>query len=518
MFTSERPDMLDEWKAELDFILSETDGLPLTRLLRGMRYSVCLLGLMLPFTNVRNRIAGWWWRKGTHRLRYRPFRDLLTASFGWVYIYRRLAVAVDGIGALAAGQFAFMVKGTGAVADLAVTWSLPVIWIVGIRLTGGYDSRVLGVGPEETRRILAGGLSLTGAMIIVAWAMDTGVSLRHVLIALPTATAVNLIARFSLRKYLHGLRGRGRYNLNVVVVGPERAVTELIIELRRDKYRGLCVLAVCLAAPSECEEIAGVPVYGGLNDIEEAAKKVCAHTVVVLDCPETNSAKCRWLLWELDKTATELWVSPTLLDTVGPRVNIQPTSNLTLARMDSPPLCGFSMVIKGLVDRCAAAVLLILFAPLFAGLAAVMWLSGHGPVLITRPMVGKDRYMFSLYMFRVRTVGERRRRWSINRLPQLFNVLLGDMSLVGPRPVPPEEAERFSEYANRTLVVKPGLTGLRQVSAQSDLPSDQSVRLDVRYVENWSLGLDLRIIWKTSAMLFRGSNAYSRTPTEFGTQ
>jgi lipopolysaccharide/colanic/teichoic acid biosynthesis glycosyltransferase len=109
---------------------------------------------------------------------------------------------------------------------------------------------------------------------------------------------------------------------------------------------------------------------------------------------------------------------------------------------------------------------------------------------------------------RITAVGARLRKWSLDELPQLFNVLLGEMSLVGPRPALPDETERYADLVRRRLVVRPGLTGLWQVSGRSDLPWEEGVRLDLRYVENWSFALDLQILWKTFSVIFRGSGAY----------
>jgi lipopolysaccharide/colanic/teichoic acid biosynthesis glycosyltransferase len=113
---------------------------------------------------------------------------------------------------------------------------------------------------------------------------------------------------------------------------------------------------------------------------------------------------------------------------------------------------------------------------------------------------------------RVTAVGAHLRRWSLDELPQLLNVVLGDMSLVGPRPALPDEAERYGYHVRRRLVVKPGLTGLWQVNGRSDLSWEESVRLDIRYVENWSLTLDLQILWKTISAIKRGSGAYLAVP------
>jgi exopolysaccharide biosynthesis polyprenyl glycosylphosphotransferase len=356
---------------------------------------------------------------------------------------------------------------------------------------------------------------------------------------LPTTTLVDLFTRYAIRKRLHRQRASGRCMLSVVAVGHEETVADLIKELGRDRYHGLTVVGACVADPSDCSQVAGVPVYGGLDDVTAAVHAFGANTVAVLACPEISGTKLRSLAWELEKTGTDLCVSPALLDVAGPRMTIRPTAGLTLLHVDHPQLSGFRIVIKDLFDRCVAAGALILLFPLLAVLAAAIWLHDRGPALFTQIRVGKDGRVFRIYKFRtmvvdaeqrrvqllasndtdgvlfklrkdprVTTVGAHLRRWSVDELPQLINVFLGHMSLVGPRPALPDEAARYAEHVRRRLVVKPGLTGLWQVNGRSDLSWEESIRLDLRYVENWSFGLDLQILWKTISVMVRGSGAY----------
>jgi exopolysaccharide biosynthesis polyprenyl glycosylphosphotransferase len=232
-------------------------------------------------------------------------------------------------------------------------------------------------------------------------------------------------------------------------------------------------------------------------------------------------------------------VAPALLDVAGPRTTIRPTAGLTLLHVDHPQLSGPPQILKDLVDRCVAAVTLLLLSPLMLAVAVAIRLSDHGPALFTQTRVGKGGETFRIYKFRtmvvdaeqrlaglremneldgvlfkmrrdprITPIGARLRKWSLDELPQLFNVLLGEMSLVGPRPPLPDETARYADHVRRRLVVKPGLTGLWQVSGRSDLSWDESVRLDLRYVENWSFALDLQILWKTIVVILRGSGAY----------
>lgn len=460
---------------------------------------------------------------------------------GWARDYLHRAALAD-FGCAIAGVFvaAELRFGSDVTATyIALSVAVPVLWLAAVWLSGGYDVRFIGTGSDEYRRVLNAGVGLTAAVAIFSYVINVELSRGYLLIALPTATAFDLIARYALRKRLHRQRDAGRCLLSVVAVGHEPAVADLITELGRDRYHGLTVVGACVARPSGCNEVAGVPVYGGLDDVPTAVKAFGADTVAVLACPEMDGIRLRSLAWELEKTGTDLCVSPALLDVAGPRTTIRPTAGLTLLHVDHPELSGFRLVLKDLFDRCAAAAALVALFPLMIVLGATIRLHDRGPALFTQVRVGKDGRTFRIYKFRtmvvdaeqrkaellanndtdgvlfklrkdprVTSVGEHLRRWSIDELPQLLNIFLGDMSLVGPRPALPDEAERYAEHVRRRLAVKPGLTGLWQVNGRSDLSWDESVRLDLRYVENWSFALDLQILWKTFAVLLRRSGAY----------
>ena len=422
---------------------------------------------------------------------------------------------------------------------VALSLALPVLWLAALWLAGGYDVRFIGTGSDEFRKVLNAGVGLTAALAIFSYAVNLELSRGYIVIALPSVTLFELFARYGIRKRLHYQRGTGRCMLNVVAVGHELAVADLVKELGRDRYHGLSVVGACVVRRGECDEVAGVPVYGGFEDVTAAVKAFGADTVAVLACPEIDGIKLRGLAWELEKTGTDLCVSPALLDVAGPRTTIRPTAGLTLLHVDHPQLSGLLLLVKDLFDRCVAAAALLLLSPLLVLLGLTIWLSDRGPALFTQVRVGKDGRAFRIYKFRtmvvdaehrkaellannetdgilfklrndprVTSVGAHLRRWSVDELPQLINVFLGDMSLVGPRPALPDEAERYAEHVHRRLVVKPGITGLWQVSGRSDLSWDESVRLDLRYVENWSFALDLQILWKTIAVLARRSGAY----------
>ena len=422
---------------------------------------------------------------------------------------------------------------------LSLSLALPVLWIMALWLAGAYDARFIGTGPDEFRKVLTAGVGLTAAVGLFFYLASLPLSRGYFVIALASIMLFDLIARYWMRERLHRQRASGKYMHSVIAVGHEWAIADLVTELGRDRYHGLTVVGACVTQPGQHDEVVGVPIYGGLDDITAAVTAYSADTVAVTACPEIDGIRLRSLAWELEKTGTDLCVSPSLLDVAGPRTTIRPTAGLSLLHVDHPQLDGFRLVLKGLFDRSAAAAGLLMLAPVLAVLAATIWLHDRGPALSTQMRVGKDGRTFRVYKFRtmvvdaekrraelldsndsggvpfklrrdprVTAVGMHLRRLSIDELPQLINVVLGHISLVGPRAALPDEAEKYAEHVRRRLVVKPGLTGLWQVNGRSNLSWEESVRLDLRYVENWSFALDMQILWKTLSVLLRGSGAY----------
>jgi exopolysaccharide biosynthesis polyprenyl glycosylphosphotransferase len=422
---------------------------------------------------------------------------------------------------------------------LVLSLLLPAFWMTVLLVIGGYEKRFIGTGSDEFRRVLNAGVCLTAGLALISYAVNNELSRLYLVISMPGVVLLDLLARLLLRKRLHRLRRAGLRMSTVVAVGRQAAVADLIRELRREPHHGLTVVAACLAGKDVVTEVAGVPVVGDLEDAADVVRRCGASTVAVLSCSEMDGVRLRQLAWQLEKTGTDLCVAPALLDVAGPRTTIRPTAGLTLLHVDHPQLSGPRQVLKDLFDRCAAAVALILLSPLMLALAVMIRWSDSGPALFTQIRVGKDGELFKIYKFRtmvvdaearfaelrtqndndgvifkmysdprVTAIGAHLRKWSLDELPQLFNVLIGNMSLVGPRPALPEQAALYADHVRRRLVVKPGVTGMWQVNGRSNLSWDETVRLDLRYVENWSLALDLQILWKTFSVVFKRSGAY----------
>jgi exopolysaccharide biosynthesis polyprenyl glycosylphosphotransferase len=465
------------------------------------------------------------------------------SSASWTNGYLRQAVAADFICGLAAGLLAFQIRFDNqpyaAGHYLLLSLALPVLWVVVVGLAGGYDSRFIGVGTDEFRRVLNAGVCLTACVAILSYATKTELARGYVVVALPSLTVLNLLGRFTLRKRLHKLRALGSCMRKVVVVGHADVVADLAAMLRRETYHGLWVVAACVAGPPRRDEIDAIPVISGLDNVADVVNRYEADTVAVLACPEMSGLRLRDLAWELEKTGTDLCVAPALLDVAGPRTTIRPVAGLPLLHMDHPEFSGLRRIVKAAFDKAAAGTALLFLAPLFLVIMAMIKLGDGGAAFFRQTRVGRDGRAFTVFKFRtmvpdaeerkshlvalnesdgvlfkmrrdprITLVGGLLRRWSLDELPQLLNVLIGDMSLVGPRPALPQEAALYGDHVRRRLAVKPGITGLWQVNGRSDLTWDESVRLDLRYVENWSFVLDLQILWKTFSAVFNGSGAY----------
>jgi exopolysaccharide biosynthesis polyprenyl glycosylphosphotransferase len=424
----------------------------------------------------------------------------------------------------------------------AMTMSTALTIVATLAASRAWELRVLGQGSEEFRRL---GRGVAGAGIVVALAaLALGESQARpwVFGVVPAVLVVAAPVRYVLRRVLHQHRINGRCMLPVLAAGSVEEVADLVNRTRREQHNGWQVEAVCTPGglgEDGAGDVAGVPVVGDLDDLADRVVQGGYRVVAVVPDPRWSRRRLQQLAWELETTAADVVVSPVLMEVTGPRLHVAPVFGLPLLRVTAPKFVGFRWLVKSAVDRAASAVGLLLVSPLLIGIALAIWRYDRGPVFYRQTRVGRDGRTFSMIKFRsmvvdadrrragletsnegagplfklrsdprVTPVGVFLRRYSLDELPQLFNVVAGAMSLVGPRPPLPEEAEVYPPDMRRRLKVKPGLTGLWQVSGRSDLSWSESVRLDVRYVENWSLALDLTILWKTFRAVLGGQGAY----------
>jgi exopolysaccharide biosynthesis polyprenyl glycosylphosphotransferase len=439
----------------------------------------------------------------------------------WVRTYSAALVVFEALTAAAAGAAVVFTRPGGLDVASNLFWSalvLVVAWPVLLGVTGAHSERVFGTGSDEYRRVGRAGFLLLALTGFVSYAMVLELSRAFVVLAMPALVVVTAIGRYAARCYLRRLRSVGRCTKRVVVVGRGGAVLELVERLQRENYAGLKVVAACTTVADRVRvgEEAGVAV-GSLDDVVAFAGRFRADTIAVTSASETAAQYLRQLSWQLEGTGIELLVAPGLIEVAGPRLHIRPFEGLPLLSVEQPCFEGWRRVVKGGVDRAAAAFALLLLAPVMAIIAVAVRCTSSGPVLYRQERIGVNGRSFTMLKFRsmvadadrrITPVGRWLRRLSLDELPQLFNILGGSMSLVGPRPPLPGEVANYDSQVSRRLLVKPGLTGLWQISGRSDLPWEESIRLDLRYVENWSLALDLLILWKTGRAVLSRNGAY----------
>ncbi|MBO3746990.1 sugar transferase [Streptosporangiaceae bacterium NEAU-GS5] len=465
----------------------------------------------------------------------------------WTRAYQKLLVFGDLCCALIAlgGVVAVRHYALGmfiSIFDAVFGAALALSWPLALGLAGGHRKRILGEGTEEFRAVINAWMGLTAFVAIGSYMVQAEVARSYVVAGLPVTVFMTLLFRHRMRKGLHRLRARGDHMRRVVVVGHRASARNLVSQFRRQPYHGMKVVAVCLPYGQfqrRRDGIDGVPVLGDFGDVPEVVDKVDAHAVAVLACPELDGAALRRLAWSIESRGTDLFVAPALLDVAGPRTTIRPVAGMPLLHVEHPRIDGTGHLLKSGFDRIVAALLLFVLALPMLVIGVLIRSTSSGPALFRQVRVGRGGREFDVVKFRtmhqdaerhkkmleaanehngvlfkirndprITRVGVVLRRYSLDELPQLINVLRGDMSLVGPRPPLPDEVEQYGSDVRRRLVVKPGMTGLWQVSGRSDLSWEESVRLDLRYVENWSLALDIQILWKTVSAVMSAEGAY----------
>jgi len=467
----------------------------------------------------------------------------------WLRRYRRGLVALDLLTASVAVLGAYLIRfglTAGHPNDVLTLVLMPLCWVALLALNHGYDDRFAGVGAAEFQRIFHTFLYLTALVAFASFASRADLSRGFVLVALPVALLMNLLSRFAARKWLHRRRALGQAMKSVLIVGDASAIVSFTNVLREDRYVGMRVVGACvptetIAEPRTVETLAAlnIPLLGDFDSVLPAVGQSDADTVAVVSSGRIGPEKLRSISWQLEGSDTDLLVSPGLIEVAGPRLHILPVAGLPLLHVEEPTFTGLPRIVKGAFDRGVAALLLLLLSPVFLAIALAVRLTSSGPALFRQTRVGRDGTAFTMLKFRsmyldaeerlrelhqqnegagllfkmredprVTRVGRLLRKFSLDELPQLVNVVVGTMSLVGPRPPLPREVASYEAHVHRRLLVKPGLTGLWQISGRSDLSWEESVRLDLRYVENWSMAGDLQILWKTARTVLTGAGAY----------
>lgn len=422
---------------------------------------------------------------------------------------------------------------------------LCVAWWLMLGAWNSRQSRILGSGADEYKRVAAASLWLFGLVAIFSYVFRIETARGFVGIALPVGLVGLVLARLLLRQHLSVNRQSGASMSRLLILGGPGAVAHLASTLRKARHAGYLPVAAYMPGADPgitSERESGLDVLGHQADtssILEAIEHCQADAVAVSAGVQLHPQTLRHLGWALASQNVGLIMAPALTDIAGPRIHTQQVAGLPLIHVTTPTLEGGQRVAKRLFDTVAAVVLILLATPAMALITLAIKMSGPGPVLFRQERIGIQGSAFYMLKFRsmvidaeqrlaelqgqnegngvlfkikndprITPIGRVLRKYSLDELPQLFNVLGGSMSLVGPRPPLPEEVASYEKDVRRRLLVKPGLTGLWQISGRSNLSWQDSVRLDLYYVENWSLAGDLVILLKTARAVFQSTGAY----------
>lgn len=441
-----------------------------------------------------------------------------------------------------------------------ITVIIVVSWVVLLGANHTRDARVVGIGVTEYRRVVNASFVAFGLLAIAFLILKIDVARGYFILALPIGLIGLVVNRWSWRRWLARQRKQGNYVSHALVVG-ERADVDYVIR-QIDKISVSVYQVVGAAIDTSLDDdtdrddirtgahaelssrsisVNGreIPILAGLGDVARAAALNRVDAVIVAGQPRGGGNYIRDLGWDLEGVSAELVVASRLTNVAGPRIHFRPVEGLPLMHVELPQYEGGKHVLKRALDIVASGVALVVLAPLMAMIALVVRRDSEGPVLFRQERVGRGGKPFAMIKFRsmvqnaeddlasltdqnegsgllfkmkddprITRVGHILRKYSLDELPQLWNILIGQMSLVGPRPPLQSEVAAYGDRVHRRLYIKPGLTGMWQVNGRSHLDWDESVRLDLYYVENWSLAGDLVILWRTFRVVVNPVGAY----------
>jgi exopolysaccharide biosynthesis polyprenyl glycosylphosphotransferase len=424
-----------------------------------------------------------------------------------------------------------------------VAAAFPPTWVAIMMFAGGYEPRSLAVGPEEYRRVANATVWFLAALVALSFVTRSDLSRGFVALATLLAAVLTLAGRYAARRRLRRVIAGGRPRYRVMAIGSLDEVRGLCRHLRRFPHAGFDVVAACVPGCSGRIDLSdgSVPVVSdSVDDPVGALQRVGADTIAIAGTNSLAPGQLRRLSWQLEGTGTDLVVAPSVTDVAGPRIVVRPVQGLPLLHIEEPSFSGMRRLAKEVSDRLTAAVLCVLCLPLLLTIAVAIRFDSPGPLLFRQVRLGQHGRSFVLWKFRtmsesaerqhaaltalnetdgalfkirddprVTRAGRVLRRLSLDELPQLWNVITGSMSLIGPRPLPLASGqESMGEEGRRRLLVKPGMTGLWQVSGRSDLSWEDSLHLDLYYIENWSVTMDAVVLWKTVGAVLGGRGAY----------
>lgn len=452
--------------------------------------------------------------------------DTLTVTVGFL-LARLIIAAID--------------TGQPGSTEYVATVLFSVLWLANLWLFSVYSLRHTRAGSTEYKRVISATVTTGGEIGVLCYL----VSYEYPRMLFGTWLVVGVLAlclsRRLRRRTMHRLHMRGEFMTPVLLVGDSQHIDGLAAILGREQWLGYQVTGAVTDHHRQYTG-AGVPVLAGISDLPTVVDSTRVPVVIFADGSFGSSAEFRRLAWQLENSSTQLILAPTLADVSAERLEFRPLAGLPLVDVARPTAQKSLRWVKRSVDVLGSAFFLCLLSPVLLAAVLAIKLDDGGPVLFRQRRVGLDGREFDCLklrsmcvdaearlaalaaegsgdtgngvMFkmkddpRITRVGKFIRRYSIDELPQLWNTLVGDMSLVGPRPALPAEVEQYDFDTRRRLSVRPGLTGLWQVSGRSSLSWDDTVRLDLYYVDNWSPVQDLIILLKTARAVVGSSGAY----------
>lgn len=425
--------------------------------------------------------------------------------------------------------------------DYWIVASLVVLtWLGAIGAYRTREARVVGIGVTEYRRITSASVLTFGALAIFFFVFKIDVARGFFIVTLPLGFGSLILSRWIWRRWLTKQRKFGHFLAQAIVVGKAKDVAYVIRQIKLKSGAGYDVVGVALkgGGVGSFFEIDGsvIPIISTPDNVAAAARRSFAEAVIVAGQPSGGSKYIRNLGWDLEGSHSDLVLASRLTNVAGPRIHFRPVEGLPLMHVELPQYEGGKHILKRAVDITVSGIAIVLLMPLLAVISLLVHRDSEGPIFFAQDRVGRHETTFRMLKFRsmkasaeddlvalmaknegaggvlfklrddprVTSIGHVLRRYSLDELPQLWNIFIGDMSLVGPRPPLAREVEQYKARVHRRLFIKPGLTGMWQINGRSNLSWEESVRLDLYYVENWSLTGDVVIMWKTFRVLWGG--------------
>jgi len=472
-----------------------------------------------------------WRRSYDRRLAVTDFVVLVCVVFGTQLTWLGLDKAVAAPSGVGVSTFPYWAFSTGLV----------LAWMLALGLIDSRTHRVIGTGSTEYVRVMRASVQVFGVIAIFAFILRVDIARGYLLISLPAGILLLLAERWAWRQWLVAQRRKGEFCARVLLVGAASSVVRTADELHRLPEAGYRVVGACVPHGHAGTSLEGIPILGGVDDVERVLRETRTDTVTITSTDHLPPTRVKAISWALESGKQHLVLAPSIMDVAGPRIHTRPVAGLPLMHVETPRFSAGQRFVKRMFDLIATAALVLLLSPVFLIVAILVKGTSRGPVFYSHERIGLHGHPFKMYKFRsmrqgadselalllesqgtsqtplfkvkddprITPVGRVLRKYSLDELPQLFNVLGGSMSLVGPRPQIDAEVALYSDAAMRRLLTRPGISGLWQVSGRSTLSWDDTVRLDLYYVENWSLIGDLAILMKTvKAVVAPGESAH----------